>query len=345
MEREWDEKASYREIYSLNVLLLLVHIVFFTFFKTHQVNVMAVANVMSMLVYLCNFWMLYQRKVSSFLWTTCLEIMIHMFLAVLCVGWNSGFQLYFIASETIIFYADYFAVHLQKEHIKTIPLCLGSAVCYFLGYFHARAVEPIYVLDDSVTVILHTVNGLAVFFVCTFYLYKLFSSAHLYETELVHIANYDKLTKLANRRYMLEWLDNLYNAGRLNHQWLAILDIDNFKSFNDQYGHNCGDFVLQETAKIIARNSGSYMTCRWGGEEFLVEGNCTSDGKIDYHLLENIRRAIEQYEFDYEDKKLHLTVTIGAVKYETDQSINQWIDEADKKLYLGKKTGKNRLVV
>lgn len=169
-------------------------------------------------------------------------------------------------------------------------------------------------------------------------------SALYYEVELAQQANYDKLTGLANRRHLLEYLKKEHEGKLLLEQWVAIMDIDDFKKVNDVYGHNCGDYVLQTIAGIISRYSGSFRTCRWGGEEFLVEGPCVPDGKPDYRLLENIRREVEQHQFLYEQQHLHLTITIGVAKYEDGMSLDEWIDTADKKLYIGKKSGKNRMI-
>lgn len=305
---------------------------------------MIYVNIVSILLYAMGFFMLRSGKITTYILATYFEIMIHMFLAVLCMGWDCGFQLYFIGSIAIVYYADYFSVRLGHTHIQGAVLSMGSAILYFIDFAITRSHQPFYVIDQRIMNAGQIINALVVFVFCTLFFRMLAHSALYYEVELSQQANYDKLTGLANRRYLLDYLKKEYEQEHLLKQWVAIMDIDDFKKINDVYGHNCGDYVLQTIAGIISRYSGSFQTCRWGGEEFLVEGDCTAEGKPDYRLLESIRREVEQHQFIYEQQSLRLTITIGVAKYEEGMSLDEWVDAADKKLYIGKKSGKNRMV-
>jgi len=333
-----------KSIFIMNVFLLLVHVCLFTFFVAFGVTVMVYVNVLSILTYALGFYGLKTGRITQYILIVYLEIMLHMFLVIICLGWGYGFQLYFICSIAIVYYADYFSVRLGHTHISGAALSIGSAILYFAGLGITRLYDPPYVLDERVELLAQIVNAAVVFGFCTLFFRMLAHSATYYEVELSHQANYDKLTGLANRRYFLEEMKEAYEEKKLSEDWIAIMDIDDFKKINDVYGHNCGDFVLRTVAEIISRYSGSFKSCRWGGEEFLVEGKCTAEGKADYLLLENIRRAVEQHEFTYEQNKIRLTITIGVAKYEGNLTMEEWVDEADKKLYIGKKSGKNRLV-
>lgn len=344
MEQDKGKQIAMKSIYFLNVFLLSVHVCLLIFFAFFGVKLMAFVNIFSILTYVLSFRTLKSEHITKYILTTYFEIMAHMFLAVLCLGWDYGFQLYFIGSIAIVFYSDYFSVRLGQTHIKGVVLSAGGAVLYLCDLGLTRSFPPFYVLDERIALAAQIVNALVVFGFCTMFFRMLGHSATFYEVELTQQANYDKLTGLANRRYILEYLRQAYADKQLSGEWVAIMDIDDFKVINDKYGHNCGDFVLQTIAEMISRYSGSFRTCRWGGEEFLVEGRCTSDGKPDYRLLENIRRAVEQHEFTYEQQKIRLTITIGVAKYEEGMSIDEWVDAADKKLYIGKKSGKNRMV-
>ncbi len=128
-----------------------------------------------------------------------------------------------------------------------------------------------------------------------------------------------------------------------------MMDIDDFKKINDTYGHNCGDYVLKTVAALIAENSCGMIPCRWGGEEFILVGQMAEHrvqvpGSAGF-VLEKLRRAVERYPFKYENREIKVTVTIGLSKYTGEQTVDEWINESDTKLYQGKQSGKNRLIV
>lgn len=344
MKQEKERRIAMKSIYILNGFLLAVHTCLFWFFFVLDVKMMMYVNIGSIFLYGADFLVLRSGRMTGYVLTMYFEIMFHMFLAVLCMGWDCGFQLYFIGSIAIVFYADYFSVRLGNTHIPGAALSTGCAVLYFTGFALTRTTPPFYEIDGRIVNAGQVVNALVVFVFCTLFFRMLAHSALFYEVELSQQANYDKLTGLANRRYLLDYLKEEYERKKLADRWIAIMDIDDFKKVNDAYGHNCGDFVLQEIAGIVSKCGKSLQTCRWGGEEFLAEGECTAEGKPDYLLLEKIRREVEQHLFLYEQHGIRLTITIGVAKYEEGMSLNEWVDTADKKLYTGKKSGKNRMV-
>lgn len=124
---------------------------------------------------------------------------------------------------------------------------------------------------------------------------------------------------------------------------VAMADIDFFKKFNDQYGHDCGDLVLKETAAIF--NKTLYrdgFAVRWGGEEFIIiyeNMNITQA----YAALSKLREAVINNELEYKDEKLKITMTFGLVSGD-ERSINDIVKEADDLLYQGKQNGRNQIV-
>jgi diguanylate cyclase (GGDEF)-like protein len=85
--------------------------------------------------------------------------------------------------------------------------------------------------------------------------------------------------------------------------------------------------------------------CRWGGEEFLVVGEIGEGMDEQYKRLDTFRSRVEEHLFKYDGLSINLTMTIGAVAYEKGQTIDEWINMADKKMYLGKQNGKNQVVI
>ena len=125
---------------------------------------------------------------------------------------------------------------------------------------------------------------------------------------------------------------------------IAIGDIDYFKKINDTYGHDAGDFILSELAKIFRtymRDKG--VVARWGGEEFLfVIPRVNGDEAL--KILDELRRSVEEKEFKFNDVVLKVTMTFGIDEYSELTGIDKTIAEADKKLYLGKQSGRNRVI-
>jgi len=121
-------------------------------------------------------------------------------------------------------------------------------------------------------------------------------------------------------------------------------DIDHFKNFNDTYGHDCGDLVLQSVASIFNKLVfGHGYAIRWGGEEFiLIFENSSLDKGL--KLLESIREAVLENELIYKEERLKITMTYGILAGD-DRAINVIMKDVDELLYEGKEAGRNRIVV
>ena len=122
---------------------------------------------------------------------------------------------------------------------------------------------------------------------------------------------------------------------------VAMIDLDDFKKINDIHGHNAGDYVLKKTAELMKETCSESTISRWGGEEFLILFNENTDIN---EILEKLRLAVDSYNYIYDGEKIKVSVTIGFARRENINSIDKWIQEADDKLYIGKKSGKNIVV-
>ncbi|MBN2856769.1 MAG: tetratricopeptide repeat protein [Candidatus Delongbacteria bacterium] len=160
------------------------------------------------------------------------------------------------------------------------------------------------------------------------------------------LARTDPLTRLSNRRDILDKIK--YEALKFERSGekfvLVISDIDNFKTFNDSYGHDCGDFVLVNLANLM-RSVLRKQDCigRWGGEEFifLMPKTELEGGSL---VAEKIRKKIENETFYYRDIKLNITMTFGVNVFDAIMDIDYCINKADEALYQGKSKGKNCVV-
>lgn len=160
--------------------------------------------------------------------------------------------------------------------------------------------------------------------------------------ELEKLSVSDKLTGLLNRTKLNEVVQNeVLQCKRFEHTFgLAIIDIDHFKSVNDNYGHQVGDEVLVKIANIIKENLRTTdILFRWGGEEFVVV--CLEANKNGVMVLvENIRKKIEEHIFEKIGTK---TVSIGFTMYEENDDDDTLVKKADDALYRAKNAGRNRI--
>lgn len=164
--------------------------------------------------------------------------------------------------------------------------------------------------------------------------------------ELDYSNRIDPLTGSYNRFHMDE---QLIKAGRdYLHKGieytLMMLDIDEFKQFNDNYGHEAGDEILEkvaETLKSLVRDKD--VVCRWGGEEFLIL--CINLNKENALIRgELIRTEIEKLEYYNSGDPLGITVTIGVATVINNETYREVLNRADEALYEGKRTGKNKII-
>lgn len=164
--------------------------------------------------------------------------------------------------------------------------------------------------------------------------------------EMDRAARTDILTKLSNRRDIIEKLKyEKTKFGRSQKPFALILaDIDDFKYFNDEYGHDCGDFILESISAVIQSSVRKQdSAARWGGEEFLLLLPETSlNGG--FTVAEKIRQRLTDQVFEYGKLQLSATMTFGISIFSASKTIDKCIKQADEAMYQGKKAGKNRVV-
>lgn len=156
----------------------------------------------------------------------------------------------------------------------------------------------------------------------------------------------DYLTQIWNRRsFMDKAAEEIIRFQRYKKEFIIILsDVDNFKSFNDKYGHDCGDEILIRTAQILKDTCRKIdIVARWGGEEFIML--LPSTGMLGAGVLaERFRKNISEMVYPYNDMELHITMTFGYARYNGELNLDECIKQADRALIHGKNSGKNRVV-
>ena len=160
-------------------------------------------------------------------------------------------------------------------------------------------------------------------------------------------ANTDKLTACYNKGYFNNALENEVKKSKVTGSPLSlvIFDLDYFKKLNDTYGHDAGDFVLKELAKIIRAYGVRELDifARYGGEEFVILLPKTNL-KQSFEIAERLRKLIENHQFIYDNKRLPVTASIGVADYR--QGVLTGTDlfkRSDSAVYKAKHGGRNQV--
>ncbi len=177
--------------------------------------------------------------------------------------------------------------------------------------------------------------------------------ANVYAEILKH-ATLDALTGFYNRRQLEERIKQEVSSSRRQKTPLCgiMTDVDFFKRVNDTYGHAVGDLVLKTVSKVIRSQLREYdIAGRYGGEEFviLLPFTRTEEAKM---VAERLRKSventvinIEDVNSEAEDKEIHVTISLGVYEFNSDNTDEDLLKNADKALYKAKETGRNRVVI
>lgn len=158
--------------------------------------------------------------------------------------------------------------------------------------------------------------------------------------ELQKLVNRDRLTDVATRDFFFARMSKMPEAFGIS----LMIDIDEFKSVNDTYGHLAGDAVIARVATILSRNlRDNDLVCRFGGEEFIVFLYEQSE-EGGFAVAERMRQMIEEDAFEFNGTLLRVTVSIGGSLKDRIKDIEMAIQEADHALYRAKNAGRNRTI-
>ncbi len=261
-------------------------------------------------------------------------------------GWSVGIQHFLVILLLLLFFNICIS---PKAKIISALLVLG----YRIGlYSFARDAAPVHEPTPVGSILFQTANS-AVFFLLVALICILLSSSiqnterqlRLDNENLNKEAGTDPLTGLPNRREMIGIIER-FQKEFPNHPFsVAIADIDFFKQVNDTFGHACGDATLVALTELFrSESNGRYLACRWGGEEFcffLPEKNLDEAGSI----MNDLNFAVEKMPIDFEDHHFNISITVGVEETDFHSTLEELLDSADDKLYLGKNSGRNRVIV
>lgn len=330
-----------------------LHVFWVVLFAMLQVMPLLYFNILSVVTYLFCFILL-RRENPHYLvafFITYIEVVLHSFVATICLGWRFGFAQYIIAIIPVGFYICYtLEIKRYKFTIATISslvAVISFLSCKVLDFYS----DPLCTMENQyVELPLYFFNS-----VCTFIFLIVFSLVFVFEiklssNQLSHqnailekLASTDPLTGLYNRRSMDIFLSQAVESQ--SNFALIMCDIDDFKKVNDNFGHDFGDVVLKSIAKITTEQVKEQgYVCRWGGEEILILINNASR-ETSWHIAESIRRNVKNRVFDLDDKWIHCSLTLGIALHDQEETVEDTITRADYNLYCGKRNGKNVVVL
>lgn len=336
-----EDKKAYESVirktcFISNLIYLLAHMSYLLLFLILDAYILVYVNIFSILVYVSLFFVVRAKKYNLYARLCGFEILAYMVIATILTGLLPGFHLCVIGLCIIAFFAGYFS---KKEHGLRFPLfwTIMSFFIYLFLFFYSQYNNPYYILAEWASYSLLIVHSLIVFGFIGGYLFTFSNYALKLEERIKKESRTDRLTMVPNRYALYNFLDSLNDK---ENYLLAMIDIDDFKMINDKYGHLCGDYILKEIASILNKNSNSFVS-RYGGEEFVVISKIETDIKSAFNTIDEIRKEVEKYKFIYEDTIINATITIGISRYNDGISSHEWINNSDKKLYEGKRSGKN----
>jgi diguanylate cyclase (GGDEF)-like protein len=343
------ERYSIRAVIHYTAILGCAgHFLFIGLFWWLGILPMAVFNIVSCSIFAQCYFLNERGQTHRALLLGISEVTAHAFLAVIYVGWQSGFHYYILALVPLIFYS--------QTWNTLIKACVTMALCsiYILLYVFSINFVPLHYPMAIHSQLLAIVNIFTLFVVLSALAYVYRSAATHAEGELKKandqlevLAHTDSLTKLSNRRRMEEEIELSVRAfQRYNRPFCVVLgDIDNFKRINDQYSHAGGDQILTGMAELMISCVRSLdRIARWGGEEFLILLPDINSAEAEA-AANRIREKLAATQFMVCGEPVHVTITFGCASFDGSGDVNDLIHRADLSMYAGKQAGKNCVVV
>ncbi|PKM04505.1 MAG: GGDEF domain-containing protein [Gammaproteobacteria bacterium HGW-Gammaproteobacteria-6] len=338
--RRRDEPRSQFWLMSMRCCVMAgsVDVAFFFIFHYLGSPILAWINVLSVAMYATAYVALIRRRNRLAVLLIWIEVIVHAALGTLLIGWDSGFHYYLFMFIPALFAGT-----------RSLRWAALSVFCLWLFYValdvSMRFLEPIQPIPEGALLGVHLFNLTVVFAMFSYLSVYYMTTVKQAHKVLGRMAMTDPLTRLFNRRHMIERAgqDILAEGAHAPAVAFLLMDVDHFKQFNDRFGHDLGDRILCEISQVIsgALREQDYVG-RWGGEEFLAVLPAT-DGAQAALIAERIRQAVAEHDWTRYGQALAVTLSIGVSQHLPGEVLSSSIARADAALYLGKEGGRNRV--
>ena len=267
-------------------------------------------------------------------------------LSIYNFGWSVGGQHFLLPMLVMVFF---YVNYGYSEKIFWMLSILALRIGLFI---YCQGHEPLYVLGYVPSVIMQILNSLTLFSTMTVACINFSSNIQASEKQLLNVnkrlrmqANTDQLTGLANRRSMIDQMNEWIEKNPMSQFCVAMADIDFFKKVNDTWGHECGDETLKALASLFqSQMEDKGMVCRWGGEEFFFFFKDVNLDEARY-ICELLNAKIRKLVIPYQDQNISVTMTFGVEEGDYDSwDLTEIVKRADDKLYIGTEKGRDRVV-
>ena len=208
-------------LFNVNKIFLVIHLLMLVMFSSLGVDLMAGVNLISICFYFLAFSLTKSEKLSIYVYSVAVEILLHMILAVVCLGIQCNFQLFLIDAMFFLFAMDYVVLRKKKKNHVAILLCCVYAIALIILYMFDGFYTPLYKLDSVVikSISIAMISGVVfLIIICMMCLLHFMSSE---EGAMEKQAQFDALTELPNRFYMMAKLKNLFEAEKQGEYYLT----------------------------------------------------------------------------------------------------------------------------
>lgn len=274
-----------------------------------------------------------------------------MVTAISAICLNLTTTHYILPSLLTIFCFPIFITSMfAKKNLTNIVLFLSvifySATIYYANYFSQDNLTFVNYYSDALVAFAVIIGSYIFTNVLIDYNVEyvfISKSSSLRQTEIIEQVKRDPLTNLYNKKIFYDSL--LVAMKQCDRVCVAVIDIDNFKTVNDTYGHSVGDIVLVTLADMLKNiSSKRILTARYGGEEFSVIFKDMTTFES-YTIIENLRKEFSEVKFPQMNNK-SVTFSCGLTgDYPNTLSNVEFFNEADQALYYAKSNGKNQTVI
>ena len=337
-----NQKHHYRTIdktcRTANTVYIALHVFYLVLFIISGLVIPAIVTGAIIAFYLAAFLLIRAKKYYLYALICGNAFFGFITVTTLMAGFSTGFHFYLIGLCVVSFFTSYFS---KKKNIKNSVIWVVLSLAIYLTLYLITAFNPpYYVIDKWLEVTLFVTNATVVFGFIASYMVVFLKYALSLEKKIMSESRTDELTQINNRYGLYDYFDLVEDKDDMV---LALFDIDDFKAVNDRFGHVNGDRVLRRIAEISTEVLKDSFVCRYGGEEFVIVMEEKDDESV-RDRLETLRKAIAEEPFGFEGGKTKVTVTIGVMKRSNGTSLEKWVNQADEKMYSGKKSGKNKVV-